>query len=183
MIETLGTFTLEPCRAVPDAEGRCAPLCIPQVSQQQQFLRQGSCPANHLCAPCFDPRTGQDTGACSRGCNDRPVEPAVTFPSCCNGDGLCVPSELVPENSRSQVSALDCQPQGGAQVVCAPAEKVRDFAFKYPSCANGAGACISSCLIQANPNANLLYRDVCAEDEKCVPCVNPVDQTRTGACD
>jgi len=183
IVTSLGSFTLESCRAVGNVEGRCAPLCLPQVSQQQAFLKQQTCPANHLCAPCYDPRTGQDSGACSRGCNDHPVEPPVTFPTCCNGDGLCVPLDYVPANSRSQLAALDCQPQAGAQVACAPAEKVRDFAFKYPPCANGAGACISTCLIQSNPNAGLLLRDICADDEKCVPCINPTDQTRTGACD
>lgn len=183
IVQSLGSFTLEPCRAIPDAEGRCAPVCIPQVSQQKDFLRQGTCPANHLCAPCYDPRTGEDSGACNRGCNDHPVEPPVTFPTCCSGDGLCVPLELVPVASRSQLSALDCQAQAGVQVLCAPAEKVRNLAFKYPPCANAAGACIPACLIQSNPNAGVLLRDVCAQDEKCVPCINPLDQTRTGACD
>jgi hypothetical protein len=183
---TGGNFRLQPCRSVANTEGRCGPLCIPQVAKEQAFLVQGSCPTNHLCAPCFDPRTGTDTGACSRGCGDKPVEPPVTFAACCNGRGMCVPEQAVPENSRSSLGTESCE-QKGEKYLCAPVEKVQDFAFKYPACTAGtfgAGACLPACIVDANPNGALLTRADCVKpDDKCVPCVNPLDQTRTGACD
>jgi hypothetical protein len=74
-IAAAGSFLVEECRSVGDTEGRCLSLCIPQVADQADFLPQTTCADTERCAPCYDPRTGEDTGACNQGCDTGPTEP------------------------------------------------------------------------------------------------------------
>ena len=54
----------ESCRTAGDLEGRCLPACLPELAGRQVPLDQQSCEAGYVCAPCFDPATGEDTQAC-----------------------------------------------------------------------------------------------------------------------
>jgi len=56
-----------------NAEGRCIPSCVPAIQAQASRLAQDDCTqAGTLCAPCYDPITGADTGACTQA-GDAPV--------------------------------------------------------------------------------------------------------------
>jgi hypothetical protein len=50
----------------------------------------------------------------------------------------------------------------------------------------GDGRCVSLCVPKVAENASLLDRgdgDACADDERCVPCVNPADGKSSGLCE
>ena len=63
------------CRAAGDVEGRCLPACLPQVAARATELDQDRCAAAHLCVPCYDPATGEDTQACRVEPDPGPAEP------------------------------------------------------------------------------------------------------------
>jgi hypothetical protein len=48
---------------------------------------------------------------------------------------------------------------------------------------SAAGVCLSVCVPQVAQYATLLPQDVCASDEKCAPCISPLNGQSTGACD
>jgi hypothetical protein len=82
-------------------------------------------------------------------------------------------------------------PQQPERTLCAPKEKVEDINHKYPACRGGIppapqydGACVSACVVDASGIGLGILRGDCANAaDKCVPCVDPVSQQRTGACD
>lgn len=196
------TFHPKTCDSVAGAEGRCLSKCVSLVSKNADLLPQGGCASDELCAPCTDPRTGQLTGACSLN-GDAPTKPPIIFDkSCCAGTGLCVPKSAVPAKFASLVPVDNCAGDGGgADWVCAPTLKLDDLNAKFPKCQvllagipvpqgdpNQFGGCIPKCIadaqIAANPLTALgLAQSDCQAGWLCAPCVNPLDQTRTGACD
>ena len=124
--------------------------------------------------PCVaSPKTGYD-----------PVAAGLT--ACCAGNPAhCVPSsEIIPR----LVDYLEACP--GGQSVCMPDPIIRAGGqYQLVSCTfsitSTAGACLSKCIpiVAQNPLAGLLTKDSCGDGELCIPCANPLDQTRTGACD
>jgi hypothetical protein len=132
------------------------------------------------------------------------------------GDAYCVPADLVPASDRANFDGLGCRAtpcsEGGA--ICVP-RKIIDAGpsfsprrctnsltaflafflqvFKNPIAALLAlhdyseGRCLSRCLPQVRPKADLLGHDGCDPEEACVPCYDPekVAQGKvpTGACD
>ena len=169
------------CRSLGDAEGRCLPECLPAVAAQADLLPRATCAEAHLCVPCFDPTSGDDTGSCRLN-GDMPTEPPVTFERCCGGIGLCVPPGVVPADQRDQLGADTC---GDSTYLCAP-EELRDTAFTPPSCrsiADVEGRCLPSCLPAVAELASSLPRSTCAATHLCAPCYNPTDGVSTGSCD
>jgi hypothetical protein len=119
------------CRsfAPQNREGRCLAACIPQVADRAEQLRQETCDTGELCAPCFDPTNGAETGACTVN-GDAPVDPNpgpfVTCPAMANilgicappADGRCVPPYLVAPDQAALLcpNTTECQPTE----LCAP---------------------------------------------------------------
>lgn len=194
------------CRAVfgLDAEGRCLPACLPDIAAQADSLEQATCDDGYLCAPCYDPRTGEDTEAC-RINGDAPSEPPKTFAPCCSSAGLCIPPETATEADRMSLSQEDC----AAGLLCAPAGAVADpTGFAFASCTTAPntidlfgftvdigskpGACVNKCFIPDDDEFLLQIQSLlgssdpdnpCTGDnEICAPCENPLDGTDTGAC-
>jgi hypothetical protein len=148
------------------AEGRCLLECLPQVAPQASRLRQSGCGTAERCAPCYDPTSGEATGACSFAASDPgPTEPPVVFDACCAGGGLCVPGSLLPGGS-SNLSAQSCS----SGYVCAPRASVVDPST-LSSCFSilGPGVCVDSCFVP-NGLSDLLSAVGCADTERCVPC-------------
>lgn len=176
--------TAQVCRAVfgtLDTEGRCVPDCVPSVQAQASRLTQGTCPANTLCAPCYDPITGVTTNACSQN-GDTPKETAKTFASCCSGLGVCVPSSLVPPNQTSQLGPDTCT---GTGILCAP-KALTDPTVKPTTCrapGDMEGRCLPACLPPIQAQASNLRQVTCKTGELCAPCYNPIDSTDTKACE
>lgn len=195
------SFTPAKCTSVAGAEGRCISTCVDLVAREQELLPQDTCADDELCAPCTDPRTGELTAACTLG-GDMPTEEPVIFDSeCCAGTGLCVPTEAVPERYSSLLPPETCAQSEGEGWVCAPKVKLEDLDAPLPKCQvllaglpvpegdpNQFGACIPQCIadsqIAGNPLLALgLAQSDCQAGWVCAPCINPLDSTRTGACD
>lgn len=166
------------------AEGRCLPACLPQVAMQARQLRQGECPSSELCVPCFDPFTGDTTGACTQS-GDAPRERPFVFERCCGaGDsaqGVCVPQALLP-NPKPQLASGNCQ---DSRTVCVPLKIATNFndvaQAGLDSCTSlsGRGACMNACFIDPL-QSSLLTTSTCSTAEKCVPC--SLDGSPTGVC-
>ncbi len=135
------------------------------------------------------PHTGSDGGAPhapdagDSSCTPRtdPMDPSA-LPVCCAGIGAahCVPASKIPASFAAQ---LDACAAGG---YCVPDPLIRSGGARPPSCHSLSGAdgvCMSLCVPQVAMYKTLLPRDTCAADERCAPCVNPLDGTRTGVCE
>jgi hypothetical protein len=186
-----GEVVPQSCRSVADAEGRCISRCVPAVAEQSDLLPQDVCDDDELCVPCFDPRTGESTGACTLSC-DMPTEDPVSFPECCEGIGRCVPEQSVPEDFRDQLPEDSCEASGS---LCAPVKFVAEPDYTPPSCTPALavdipgldlgehGACIARCVaIHGNPLAEVLGQSSCDPGEVCAPCTDPFGEP-TGVCD
>ena len=129
IISTAGNYVPPTCAAFTGtpAEGRCMSTCIPSVEAQASELHQHSCASGTLCAPCYDPFSGADTGACHVGC-DKPKNAPYKFPLCCSSQGTCVPTEnipsergLEPQPGRLSVEPASVRAQGDAAGRTGPA--------------------------------------------------------------
>lgn len=203
-IRTGGLIKPTKCDSIAGVEGRCLSTCLPAVAEQAALLPSVGCPANQRCVPCYNPVSGdptEATGACSVGCEDAPQEdpvilecplpanapdvlnPAV-LPSCspaCNG-AHCLPEAFVPVEQQALLAACP----GG---FCAPDDLIESGNLRNPktctSIAGAEGRCLSLCLPDVASQATLLPKSVCNDDQRCVPCYNPVDASptvATGAC-
>jgi hypothetical protein len=180
LVQTQGKVIPKTCRSLNDAEGRCLSNCIPQVAQQASQLPRDTCDEGELCAPCFDPRTGELTAACVQGCDPGPVEPAKPFPECCDGRGVCVGADLAGD----QASSLDAGSCSGDGELCAPRE-LTDPTFKPTTCRSvndAEGRCLSTCVPVVSQQIDQLPIATCADDERCAPCYDPRTGDDTGAC-
>jgi hypothetical protein len=195
-------------------QGACLSKCITIVANnpQESVLKQETCGQGELCVPCINPLSNQPTGACSITnlvCGDGggldsgggeggggpacpytgpPLIDPTTFPQCspaCGG-AHCLPAALVPAADQSQLAA--CTSNSGPGF-CAPDPFIESAGAGLPktctSVAGSEGRCLSTCLPAIQAQQQLLPQDVCAADERCAPCYNPVaaDPTvPTGAC-
>lgn len=105
------------------------------------------------------------------------------LPECCPdyGGAHCVPSEDVPEVFAALVATCD----GGG--MCVPDPFIEKGGVHVPQdCTveldGSTGVCLSACVPQVAEFVGILEQDVCPPTEYCVPCVNPIDGTETGAC-
>ena len=100
--------------------------------------------------------------------------------ACCDdGEAYCRPSDVVSESLADRLFAC----AGGG--VCMPAAYMGK-GFQPKSCesiAGAEGACVSVCVKSVKVLANLLPQDICADDERCAPCIDPTDNTPSGACE
>jgi hypothetical protein len=185
-----------------ELEGRCLPRCFTLGNKAAASLDAGDCPAGLgaelgltadevVCAPCFNPLDGTATGACSQF-GDTPAKPAPTpFAKCgawMGGAqlGYCVPTELV-QNVTADTSLIPVDTCPAGQL-CAPINKVQDPNLCFAKCTSitGVGACVATYIVEATPTgkdlSGALGQQTCATGETCTPCLNPMDNKPTGAC-
>lgn len=123
-----------------------------------------------------------EPGACE-GPLGKPVDP-TTLPSCCPdhpGNSHCVSGAKVPAQLQSILGKCD---DGAA--VCVPDDFISTggvFTPKTCKAFGGDGRCVSLCVPEVKDKEGLLLQDVCGDDEKCVPCISPLDKKPTGVCD
>jgi hypothetical protein len=121
-----GRYQPKGCRSVGDREGRCLSICVKAIAEQKDTLPQADCQPHERCAPCFDPRTGIATGACTLGPCDKPKELPREFESCgAKGhekNALCVPATAVPLSDRCRFDVKGCKATacGEAGSLCVP---------------------------------------------------------------
>jgi hypothetical protein len=168
IIATAGNYVPPTCSAFngTPAEGRCTSVCIPSVAQQANQLHQHTCAGGELCAPCYDPFSGDDTGACRTGC-DQPAQPKYTFPSCCSTQGTCVPTENIPSDQLGNLEQDVCP---STALRCVPDEMLPGGPGPR-ACTGllgGEGRCYADCL---NLGLGQVFpqRD-CPNNHTCVPC-------------
>lgn len=197
------------CASLGGVDGACISVCIPRVRDVMEILPQDVCQADERCAPCIDPLTGADSGACAGsvgcqeqaaggapelpdeeapppvyGCDAPPEEPIVdieAFTSCCDG-ARCVPKALVPEADQKDLA--DCDEGAGS---CVPEGNLA-FGGLVPSpvCDSVGGLegrCISTCVPEIAANAEVLPTSSCEPGERCSPCCDPFTGEATGACE
>jgi hypothetical protein len=104
--------------------------------------------------------------------------------ACCQaeaGQAHCLPNAQVPDRLMSFMAACD---QGNS---CIPDSMLLTGAAKPPTTCTafgGQGVCLSRCIPKVADNAAALRPDTCTgADELCVPCISPLDNMPTGACD
>ncbi len=175
---------LPSCRASSGGEGRCLPRCLPKVIEQEDQLDRDSCASDALCVPCNNPLTGEDTGACSLG-PDKPHEPKLVYPSCCEELGRCIPREVV----QSQAAPEDLERLGSDscenrdQTLCVPSFLVEGGHAPTCRAAGGLeGRCLPGCLTEGDERAGQLRQGSCGDAQVCAPCFNPLDGEDTRAC-
>jgi hypothetical protein len=114
-----------------------------------------------------------------------PATDPNAYPACACANGgaaRCVPSAEIPSTLASQLDACN----GGA---CVPDTIIESGGAAPPTCESpfGEGRCVSICVPAVGDKASLLDRgkgDVCATDERCVPCKNPLaNGESTGVCE
>lgn len=181
-----GQYLPKVCSAVASAEGRCVNVNIPAIAAQRAMLQPDVCDPDELCAPCFNPLDGTDTGACRSVTCDAPKEPARTFTACCSARAKCVPTALVPSARRSNLDDGDGACQQG-QELCVPNEML-DPAFRGPACQGStfftgsySGVCLSDCLDFDFFESLGISRGSCPNGSVCAPCRNPLTGASTGA--
>jgi len=191
------------CSSIGGREGRCISVCVKSVATQKDSLPQAGCAANERCSPCYDPRSGEATGACSVGPCDQAKEGPRLFESCGakGDDALCVPAEAVPARDRCYFDAKGCG--SGCQdpgSLCLPKKTMEAgpsfqpktcqasmsgfyaaflSIFSEPSTALAKMAeysdarCLSKCIPSVRAQASLLSSSGCDPEELCVPCFDP----------
>jgi hypothetical protein len=181
ILERLGKFNAKVCTSLKGAEGRCLSVCIPEIAGQASFLPKADCGDGELCAPCFDPRTGENSSACNQGCDLGPTKDPVVFGKCCGNQGSCVPKSAVPASDQTQLGKDTCT---DANDLCAP-NKLSAPGYKPLACTSiggSEGRCLADCIPQVASQASRLKRDVCDAGELCAPCTDPLTGASTGAC-
>lgn len=165
-----GNYVPKSCRSLAGAEGRCSNVGVPDVAKQKDLLPQADCDADERCAPCFDPTSGKETGACSQATCDKPAEKPVTFAACCGGGGKCVPTASAGPNA-DQLNPDSCS---GDTPVCAPNAFLPGATPKTCDAVLGIvkGICAAKCAVDV-PGGGVtqkLIQGSCSDDEFCVPC-------------
>ena len=188
LLKTGGEFIPTTCSSVVGAEGRCLSECLPQVAAQKDLLPQDICPEFQRCVPCFDPVSGDASGACSLSCDPGPSDPPTSLPGCCDGLGTCVPKALLSASQAAQLPQDSC-PKDANDFVCAPTAAVEDPNWKPAACitdttigGNKPGVCLPKCMI-TGLGSFLTSQSSCPDNHKCAPCDNPFTGKPTGACD
>jgi hypothetical protein len=120
----------------------------------------------------------------------------VLLPECCSTEegvsyGTCVPKSAA--GAQAERLGQDTCPDGG-DLVCAPNEYVENQNYLAPDCDDffrsfvfgsefGPGKCLSECVPEVADAPLTGAGDCEAENVKCVPCISPLDNMPTGACD
>ncbi len=178
----------------PNAPGACRSLCIPEVYEKKDLLKQQDCDPGEVCAPCINPLTGQPSGACPNeedekkaedDCKEKQEEggssstgdggatpPGPPPKKCCEDRGTCLAKDIVPEKNQSNTNSNGCDAETQK---CVPTEMMGGN-YKGAKCTpnfllgGGAGVCLSTCL-EFGLQGLLLTQGECDDDHVCAPCV------------
>lgn len=209
-IVTINKFDLVNCTSVNGFEGRCLSECLPPVAEQAGFLPVDICQSGERCTPCFDPFTGEPTGACGLSCDDPPATTPEdnSFKACCTdkAGGHCLPTALVGPSSAEILDASECEGMGEAGTVCVPDVVYEQVStqgyFIGATCevdqlivftgTSNEGACLPRCIPEVEAQSQKIeaqdtdpfeidLQSDCPNGFACLPCINQAEST--GACD
>ena len=181
-IKTGGKFTPATCSSIGGAEGRCLSRVLPDVKAQDALLPQDTCATSERCTPCYDPITGNPTGACSLSCDTGPTKPAVKFDQCCSARAHCVPDSAIPDAQEDNLDNDSCSDGN----LCVPDQILLNQTI--PTCTanslilgNYTGVCLSDCF-SFGIQGLALSRGSCASNYKCAPCTQNGQPTGAPGC-
>ncbi len=188
VVANKGLYVPKACTSIAGGEGRCTSRVFPDMEKQKDTLPKDVCEESERCAPCFDPMTGADTGACRSVECDAPKKPKVVLGECCKSAGKvrgrCLPVTMIPEANRSNLDVKECA--GGEVERCVPAETLSPT-YVPPKCTGRVflksytGVCISNCVRKDFLTDIGTSQGDCSEDSFCAPCANPLTGEPTGA--
>jgi hypothetical protein len=192
-IESGGNFIPATCSSLLGAEGRCLDEMIPQVAAQLAQLPVDVCKSFERCVPCYDPTSGNKTGACALSCDPGPTKPAVKAQTCCSEKGTdvgeCLPTTLIPSSEQTSLNKDVCT-QTPTATLCVPKEMAAPN-FKPPACTATSlltllsggytGVCLSKCLNFGAGAGLAIAQGTCDDTHDCAPCTNPLTGQPTGA--
>jgi len=167
-----GQYIPDTCSSVAGNEGRCMHVSVPFVSARGESLPRDTCSEDEKCAPCTDPTTGKETGACKIACDPGPKKAPVLFPGCCGGLAKCVPTTSVPAAQQASLNSDGCDPANK----CVPTEMLAG-PLKPQKCTpgffagGGAGVCLSTCIELGFIQSLVIGQEDCGADHQCVPCM------------
>jgi hypothetical protein len=107
------------------------------------------------------------------------VDLAKAKPCGTDGKSHCFPW------AKTSVPKEELEPCDDPAEVCMPDKLLLAGGKKPTECKFGggaAGACLPLAFKQINQNKDLLQQDACDEDERCVPCIHPIEKVDTGVC-
>jgi hypothetical protein len=155
------------------------------------------CVESEVCLLCDDPQTGEPTGACNLKPLACPDKPGVTVSTCenpvgyspletmkaCGEKAHCLPYAYIDdEELASRVNACENDPT----YACVPDMVIQTAGrVTFRPCTtlgNAEGRCLPSSLPDIAEDLESLPQDVCAPDERCSPCYDPVTGEDLGAC-
>jgi hypothetical protein len=125
-----------------------------------------------------------------KGCSGYPGQSPTSLPGddCCKyGPSHCVPTGSLPASLDSAFTAC-AAPNSG---LCVPDPIIQAGSEYVPAlCMTKLltwtlqGVCLSECisLVANNSSVSLLKQETCGQGELCVPCIDPLTNTTTGAC-
>jgi hypothetical protein len=148
--------------------GVCLSLLVKQLAEFKDQLKQDVCEPDERCTPCVDPTNGRDTHLCDPiGVYVDPCKggPGAREASCCHGQGVCMNSDAVPEESREDMLQDTC----GRSRVCAPAAMV-DGNPESCTVLGASGVCIDVCFARMLGPAAGVMRAGCGPTSVCLPC-------------
>lgn len=174
------------CTSFAGIEGRCFSTVFKDIQAQREVLQKDVCQELERCVPCFNPATGEPTGACTTvSCDAAVTTTAPTLKDCCNlggkTQGKCLLRSDVPTKFHPRLSNRECSP---STELCVPSENL-DPNAKPIGCSAGLsgsrGVCVSDCIQFGFLESIVLGRGVCPAQHTCVPCVDPKSGLPTGA--
>jgi hypothetical protein len=126
-----------------------------------------------------------------KGCAGYPGQTPSSLPGsgCCSaGPSHCVSKSSIPASLDSAFVTCD---DGGGSSYCVPDTIIQAGSEYVPSSCTTKlltwtlqGVCLSDCitLVSGNSDVNLLKKETCGQGELCVPCIDPLTNMATGAC-
>jgi hypothetical protein len=116
-----------------------------------------------------------------RTCDSPIVNPDKgSLKACGDGKGHCFDETKLPVG-KDQLAVCD-----DPTTVCVPDKVLFGGGVKLKSCKffldGRPGACVSTMLKQVGDNKDLLQQDACDPDERCLPCIDPRDNSDTHLC-
>jgi hypothetical protein len=117
----------------------------------------------------------------TRTCDSKFVVSDLAKAKACGKDGK---SHCYPW-SKTSVPKEELEACDDPDEVCMPDKLLLAGGEKPKECTFGTGdkgACVPLAFKQVAQNAAALQKDVCDEDERCAPCIHPIEKTDTGVC-
>ncbi len=136
-----------------------------------------------------DAANGDDTGttadAGAGSCYRASPPDSTSLPACCAdqmGKAKCAPTSQLPPGAEAGFEQKECT----AGNLCVPTALLLSGGKTPKACKSlggMAGVCMSVCVPMVGMNKAILPPDICEADERCAPCINPLTQKSSGACE